>query len=264
MRRILREDGTDLAPNSSLLTKPAGLTRSSWERLAHAFEGEVCDIVAADCRKVIGGAIKGLRRDFSQATLLDLGCGIGTFIQTHGRRFRSVYGSDFSLNMLRYAKRRCQDVPNVRWMQADLSQIDHATMPTGDVTVCLNVVTSPSKRIRNKMLRSLWKLTNAGGTTLLVVPSLESTLFVHRTIKRDQLTGASKRKLLSQGILMCDGVVQKYFSKREALDSMRKAGFRKCTARRVWIPWSEEGLEDDHPRLNGKALPWDWLVLGHK
>lgn len=152
----------------------------------------------------------------------------------------------------------------MRWMQADLSQIDHATMPTGDVTVCLNVVTSPSKRIRSKMLRSLWKLTNAGGTTLLVVPSLESTLFVHRTIKRDQLTGASKRKLLSQGILMCDGVVQKYFSKQEALDSMRKAGFRKCTARRVWIPWSEEGLEDDHPRLNGKALPWDWLVLGHK
>lgn len=253
-----------MAPNPSLLTKPASLTRHSWERLAHAFAGEVCDIVAADRRNVIERTIAGLSRDFSRSTLLDLGCGIGTFIQTHGHRFRFVYGADFSLNMLRYAKRRCHGVPNVRWMQADLSRIDHATMPTGDVTVCLNVVTSPSKRIRSKMLRSLWKLTNAAGTTLLVVPSLESTLFVHRTIKRDQLTGASKRKLLSQGILMCDGVAQKYFSKREVLDSMRQAGFRKCTACRVWIPWSEEGLEDGHPRLNGKALPWDWLVVGHK
>lgn len=264
MLRTLHEDGLDVTPNAPLLTKPVGLTRSSWERLAHAFEGEVCDIVAADCRKVIGQAVNGLRRDFSQATLLDLGCGIGTFIRTYGHRFQSVYGADFSLNMLRYAKRRCHGSANVRWMQADLSRIDHATMPTGDLTVCFNVVTSPNTRIRNAMLRSLAKLTNLGGAALLVVPSLESTLFVHRTIQNGRLTGPTKRTLLARGILMCDGVTQKYFSKQEILDSMRTAGFRRCTARRVWIPWSEEGLEDGHPRLNGKRLPWDWLVVGHR
>lgn len=253
-----------MAPDAAAPLKPCGLTRGSWERLAHAFEGEVCDIVAADSRNVIERVIEGLRRDFSRSVLLDLGCGIGTFIQTHGRRFQSVYGADFSLNMLRYARRRCRGVSNVRWLQADLSRIDHGTMPTGDLTVCLNVVTSPSKRIRNKMLRSLWKLTNPEGTTLLVVPSLESTLFVHRTIKTGQLTGATKRKLLSRGILMCDGVAQKYFSKPEILEAIQQAGFRNCTARRVWIPWSEEGFEDGHPRLKEKALPWDWLVVGHR
>ncbi|MFM8552045.1 MAG: class I SAM-dependent methyltransferase [Nitrospiraceae bacterium] len=253
-----------MAPNLSSSPAPSSLTQRSWERLAHAFEGEVCDIVAADRRGVIEWTIEGLRRDFSQSVLLDVGCGIGTFIRTYGPRFRSVYGSDFSRNMLTYAQRRCRGIRNVRWLQADLSRIDHATMPTGDLTVCLNVVTSPSKRIRTTMLQSLWKLTNPRGVALLVVPSLESTLFVHRTIKDGRLTGATKRTLLSRGVLMCDGVTQKYFSKPEILDSMRQAGFRKCIARRVWIPWSEEGLEEDHPRLNGKALPWDWLVLGHK
>lgn len=253
-----------MAPNPSAATIPDVLTQHSWEHLAHAFEGEVCDIVAADRRNVIGRTIMGLSRDCSRSTLLDLGCGIGTFIRTYGHRFQSVYGADFSSNMLRYAKRRCNGAANVRWLQADLNRIDHATMPTGDVTVCLNVVTAPRKRIREKMLKSLWTLTNPGGTVLLVVPSLESTRFVHRTIKDGRLTEPTKRTLRARGLLMCDGVTQKYFSKQEILDSVRKAGFRRCTARRVWIPWSEEGLEDDHPGLNGKRLPWDWLVVGHR
>lgn len=253
-----------MAPNASASKAPAGLTRSSWERLAHAFEGEVCDILAVDRRQVIGRAIGGLRRNFSRASLLDVGCGIGTFIRTYGPRFRSVTGADFSLNMLRYAKRRCRGLSHVRWMQADLSRIDHDTMPTGDLTVCFNVVTSPNARIRTAMLRSLAKLTNPEGTALLVVPSLESTRFVHRAMRRSRLAEASTRRLLARGILMCDGVAQKYFTKQEILASMRSAGFRACQAKRVWIPWSEEGVEDDHPQLKGKGLPWDWLVVGHR
>ena len=102
-----------------------------WDRLAAAYESEVCDIFVRDRRKVIAGWLKarGLLR--GGKTALDLGCGIGSFFKRHGRHFGEKTGTDHSRRMLRIAARRCRAVPDCHWQQADAQKLPPTREPAG-------------------------------------------------------------------------------------------------------------------------------------
>ncbi len=250
--------------NAAPSFQPTGLAQRAWDRLAHTFEDDVCDIVTADRAGVIADTLDRLGAGLADRTVVDLGCGIGTFALRFGRRFKAVYGVDFSKAMLRYAAQRCRHLPNAAWIQGDLRTVTRATVPAGDLTVCFNVITWIQAKTRAAMLRRLFHLTNPGGTALIVVPSRESTLRAHRLAGDRRISPRALRRLETHGILVHDGTGQKYFAKQELAECVRQAGFSRCTVRPIWIPWSEEGLSANGSGGPRRALPWDWLAIGHK
>ena len=78
-----------------------------WDRLAAAYENEVCDIFVRDRKKVIAQWLRARSLLRGPKTLLDIGCGIGSFIKQYGRHFGQKIGTDHSRRMLQIAARRC-------------------------------------------------------------------------------------------------------------------------------------------------------------
>ncbi len=88
------------------------MSRKTWNRLADDFEVAVCDVTRSSGKQLAelvrrAGPSRG-------KTLIDAGCGIGSFVKRFGRRFGSVIAFDFAAKMVaraRSAVRRCR-VPN--------------------------------------------------------------------------------------------------------------------------------------------------------
>jgi len=56
------------------------VSRKEWDSLADDFEREVCDITRETNGREIARLVLGLRPSPGKSVLVDLGCGIGTFI----------------------------------------------------------------------------------------------------------------------------------------------------------------------------------------
>ena len=84
-----------------------------WDQLADAYAREVCDIFMRDRRGVITRWLASTGQFRGRRTVLDLGCGIGSFYRKYGRRFGTKTGSDHSSRMLHYARSRCRGQPDI-------------------------------------------------------------------------------------------------------------------------------------------------------
>jgi len=237
------------------------MTRRDWNRVASVFEAEICNIVGTDYRRVLGRALFGIRSDWSKSVVVDLGCGIGTFIKRFGHKFKLIYGVDYSKHMLDRAQRLCGGVRNVRWVLADIRKLRARSVPKADLIVCLNVITSASAAVRAEIMRSVGRVTSEEGWALVVVPSLESE--IHAAV----MTSAVERKvplfrhLKPGGLVRRGDTTQKYFTKDEIVQSLgRHTGFGLFHVRKVWYPWSAE-LEISIPPQYRLVPPWDWLVI---
>lgn len=228
------------------------MNRDHWNELAESFEDEVMDMVQTDRNGVLEHMVTSIP-DNRRSTLIDLGCGIGTFIKSFGTMFDEVVGVDVSNRMLSRAKERCADLQNTRWMCADLKTAAEKLNRRADVTVCLNVITSSQLRRRRAQWTSVKKITQPGGFVIVGVPSLESAKMVSAT------DADVDTDITGEGLVSRDGVYQKFFSKAEIVEALSNRGFEVRRIKRVYYPWSEEGL-DEAPR-GAKSYPWDWACL---
>ncbi len=64
------------------------------------------------------------RKINSESTLLDIGCGIGSYSKYYGELGAKVIGIDLSKNMLNIAKDVCQKLKNVEFYQASFEEFD--------------------------------------------------------------------------------------------------------------------------------------------
>src|SRR5689334_5311522 len=98
------------------------VSREQWNRLAARFNSSVCDIVAGDRDKVVDALVEEALKRRPRPVVIDLGCGMGTFVRRYSRRFGETIGVDFAERMLRGARRRCAKVPRVRWVCASVEE----------------------------------------------------------------------------------------------------------------------------------------------
>ena len=75
-----------------------------------------------------------------------------------------------------------------------------------DLTVCLNVITSPREAKRDALWATLAAVTKPSAHALVVVPSMESQLRVNKL-------GASADKIKAGGLVSRDGVWQKFYER---------------------------------------------------
>ncbi len=227
-----------------------------WDRLASAYADEVCDIFVRDRKKVIATWLKhrGLLR--GRKTLLDVGCGIGSFVKRYGRHFGANVGTDHSRRMLEIAARRCRALTNCEWMQADVQALPATFHDRADLVVCSNVITFVSAAVCHRAMQQVVRCTRPGGHLLFILPSLEShdAVVTLETGRRQPHRGAT-------AIVRRDDRMQRFYTAAGARRLATRAGLRSVQAHKVWYPWHDEGI-GSVPR--GQELPWDWMITARR
>ena len=227
-----------------------------WDRLAAAYEAEVCDIFTRDRRTVIARWLKlsGILR--GRKTLLDVGCGIGSFIKKYGRHFGRKTGTDHSRRMLRIAARRCRALGDCHWLQADVQALPSALRDQADLVVCSNVITFVSATACSRAMRGVARCAKPGGSLLFILPALES----HDAVVALE-SGRTTARRAATAIVRRDDRMQRFYTAAGARQLATRAGLRAVQVRKVWYPWNDEGIARP-PR--GQELPWDWLVTARR
>ena len=244
--------GTD-SPASNI---PHPMKARDWDKLAAAYEAEVCDIFVRDRRQVITRWLKtsGLLR--GRKTLLDVGCGIGSFVKKYGRHFGAKTGTDHSRRMLRIAARRCRSLPDCAWLQADVQALPSSLHDRGDLVVCSNVVTFVSAAACHRAMKQVARCARSGGALMFILPALES----HDAVVALE-TGHARPKRGATAIVRRDDRMQRFYTGEGAHQLAARAGLRTVQVRKVWYPWADEGIT---PAPRGLELPWDWLVTARR
>ncbi len=230
------------------------MSRQTWNRLAKSFEVAVCDVTRSSGKQV--AQLVARTEPSRSKTLIDAGCGIGTFTKRFGRRYGQVLAFDFAGKMVTRAKKLCAVVPNVSWSTMGLEDAAGKLGPVGDFVACLNVITSTDAALRRKQWTSLAGLAQPGGFVLVVVPSLESALRVAKFADEDNQIHDSDFK---SSIVFRGEYPQKHYARTELRETIAAEGLRVVSLKRIRYPWSDDGVDDP-----GRPQPWSWVALARK
>ena len=80
------------------------MKRADWNRLADNFESEVCDITREERTGKVERYVNAVKLPRRGAVLVDLGCGIGTFVSRFGSRFARIVAVDHASKIVARAK----------------------------------------------------------------------------------------------------------------------------------------------------------------
>ncbi|HUO87890.1 MAG TPA: class I SAM-dependent methyltransferase [Rhizomicrobium sp.] len=236
------------------------VSRKEWDRLADAFEAEVCDITRETRGDQIGRLVRSLAFDPGKSVLVDLGCGLGTFVGRYGKHFRESYAVEHAPRIIARAKARFKGARGITWMTSNIPPAVRRIGRRSDLTVCMNVITMPQARVRERMWAGLADVTKKKGHALIVVPSIESDRMVERVAYGTPTSEAIAET--PDGLVDRGGSRQKHFAREELRAVLARHGFRAKKMQRVFYPWQKEGLRK--PRNAGRRQPWDWLVLAER
>jgi len=236
------------------------VSRKEWDKLAKDFEREVCDITRETKTGTIARLMKTLKLSPETSVLIDLGCGLGTFIARYSALFRESIGVEHAPRIIARAKKNLGRRDGLSWITSSLPPAARRIGRRADLTVCMNVITMPGAATREKMWASIAAVTRKGGHALIVVPSIESDRMVERVAYGTPLAQAKAEA--PDGLVDRGGTRQKHFARDELHDLLACHGFRIKRLLRVPYPWQKEGLRK--PRNAGTRMPWDWLVLAER
>ncbi len=236
------------------------VSRKEWDKLADDFERDVCDITRETRGKEIARLVLGLRPSPKKSILVDLGCGIGTFVERYGKLFRATFAVEHAPRIIARAKKRLVKRTDITWLTSNIPPAANRIGTCADLTVCMNVITMPQARIREQMWHGIARVTRKRGHAIIVVPSIESDRMVERVAY-----GTSRAEAIAEapdGLVDRGGSRQKHFAREELRELLAQHGFRTRKVMRISYPWQKEGLRK--PRNAGTRRPWDWLVLAQR
>ena len=231
------------------------MNRKEWNKLAKTFEKNVCDISREETADQIKNYVARAKIPKRGGVLVDMGCGIGTFILQYGHRFAEIVGVEYASTIIARAKKRCADVAGVTWHTAGVEAAGRRIGARADLTVCMNVITVPNAAKRKAMWDGVAAVTKRGGHALVVVASLEAEHMIEKLLGEEP--GDHRNGLVDH-----DGALQKHFTRSELAEDFSSAGFSVKKIGKAFYPWSKEGLRPT-PKLRAHP-PWDWVALAER
>jgi SAM-dependent methyltransferase len=236
------------------------MSRTDWNRLANKFETRVCDITRTETSDQVSRCVAAVAPSPQRSVLVDLGCGIGTFIQHFGDRFREIVAVDIAPRMVERAKERCNGrLPKTTWLAMGIERAAKRIGTRADLTVCLNVITSPNRARQDGLWASVAAVTKPRGYALVVVPSIESA----RMVREVETRGRRRVKPTeADGVVRRADVWEKHYERRELSALLPRYGLVAKRIARGYFPWSQEGLTK--PRSGDYKSPWDWVCLAQR
>lgn len=235
------------------------MNRKQWNRLAGKFETQACDIAREESGAAVKRYVARAHIPKKGGVLVDLGCGVGTFIAQFGARFGEIVGVEYAAGIIARAKTRCAGMGNVTWHNSGIKQAAARIGRRADLTVCMNVITSSNAATRAALWSSLASVTKKGGYALVVVPSIESDAMVEEVEK-----GRKPRKTAARakGLVWRSDAWQKHFAEDELRGDLARVGFTPRHIGRAFYPWSIEGMRETKARRANR--PWDWICLAQR
>lgn len=247
------------------------MDRSYWDKLAGVYDARVLNSLEADRDGVIGRAIDELADGRRSAA--DFGCGTGHYLPALAERFKRVVGIDHSRKLLDAARRRIAKLANASVRQGDLADRAATLEQKVDLGFCMNVLIMPDRQVRRRIGENLARWVRKGGRLLLLVPALESALYVNQryvswNVERGVRRADAKRAglhadgALLDGIVPLDGAPTKHYLAAETRWTLGEWGFEVDSVQRVAYDWQTEFAHP--PRWLGEPYPWDWLVSARR
>lgn len=236
------------------------MNRKQWNRLAKNFEAEACDIAREESGDQVKRYVARARLPEKGGVLVDLGCGVGTFIRQFGPRFAEIVGVEYAPGIIARAKKRCAGMDNVTWHAAGIGRAAARIGRRADLAVCMNVITSSNAATRAALWSSLASVTKKNGFALIVVPSIESDDMVEETANNGHKPRRTAAR--ARGLVRRSGAMQKHFARGELSDDLARVGFAVRRIGRAFYPWSIEGMRETKARRAKR--PWDWLCLAQR
>lgn len=245
------------------------MEEADWDRVAATFEEEVLIVSEHDQQQKLLNTIKRLA--IADGTAADLGCGIGSTIGLLAQSYAKVFAVDISSRCLERARRANARFRNVQYIHADLTL--PLPLPPVDLVLCINVLLTIDPARQNAMLDRICTAVKPGGHLLLVVPSLESTLYAsHRLVRLNEKRGMSPKAArskakrdttgLDMGIVRKGGTPTKHYLKEELVDLLMQRGMQVLELQKIEYPWSF--ILTEAPQGMRAPLPWNWMVLAER
>src|SRR3982074_3595286 len=137
------------------MSREHAMKRAQWNQLANDFETEVCDITREESSDSITRYVNAVKMPARDSVLVDLGCGLGTFVSKFGARFARAIAIDHAGKIVARANTVSTCTSPVTWMVLDVAKVGAALGPCADLTVCMNVITSSDRDRRDALWQSV-------------------------------------------------------------------------------------------------------------
>lgn len=247
------------------------MDRAYWDSKAKTYDREIFSSIHEDKNGVIKKTISKYASKKHAAA--DLGCGSGLYLPYLASKFKSVYACDLSAGLVRAAKKRCVKTAGITYNVADLSK-ERQKLPDVRFAVSANVLIIPDAAIRRAIVRNFYRALPKGAVLMLVVPSLESVLYVNtRQFEWNLKDGMSERKALdaglksthkktgsvADGLINIEGVTHKHYLREELEVFLTGFRFKVQKISKVEYKWDTEF--ENPPKWMKGPYPWDWLVV---
>jgi SAM-dependent methyltransferase len=242
----------------------------AWDRVAGHFDEAILNVAEHDRLGLIRSYVD--RFSGPDRVAADIGSGVGRALGLLAPNFATVYATDISSDCLAIAEKDLARFHNVEYLHRDLAE-GHGLPAPVDLAICINTLLIASLEKREAMLQHLCASVKPGGHVLLVVPSLESALYVsHRLVRINRHSGMSPRTAqrkaqremsdLDLGIVMVDSIPTKHHLKEELHDLLRAHNMSVLETHKVEYPWSY--VLEEPPEGMPSPQPWNWLVVAQR
>jgi SAM-dependent methyltransferase len=243
------------------------MDKAYWNKIGSGYNDEIFDVYAEDR----GGKLKKYLRKYSNRDhfAIDFGCGTGKALPYLAPVFKKVLGLDISEKLLKQASE--MPYPNTEFKRMDLAK--PGKLPAADFAFCCNVAILPDMEKNKGILSNIRRALKPTGSAIVVVPSLESSLFAgKRIVEAYAREGVAFNKIpkselayyditmkeLLQGFFKISGVPTKHYSEPELHAVFEEAGLAVKKIDKVEYNWTTEFASP--PRWLRAPYPWDWLV----
>ncbi|MES1220100.1 MAG: class I SAM-dependent methyltransferase, partial [Bacteroidota bacterium] len=200
------------------------MDRNYWEKIALNYNDEIFDVFQNDKTGIIRSAI--MEYSSSSQTVIDIGCAVGKWIPFLSINFKKVIATDISAKNIELAKKNCKTFTNVEYLRADMSD-PKLKITACDFAICINAILTGSLAKRIVFFKSLSKCVKKGGHIVLVIPSLESSLYtsiirnrwnIDKSLHAKRYSpkeASGKLKNIEQGNVEIDGYATKHYLQEE-------------------------------------------------
>eukprot|EP00947_MAST-08B_sp_MAST-8B-sp1_P003835 g3835.t1 len=213
-----------MTSSSSSAKRPRVDNSAYWDGLSTTYDKDVYSSFDEDQSGTVRAALRTCRDAANCA--IDFGCGVGKYSRALSDSFRGVMSVDLSPALVAKAEERAvaAGCTNLAFASGDLtanksrggksrlasfreqvtdvisSTLSSQQQPTPPVFVfgvCANVLLSPDRDVRLKILKTMHDCLAPGAKALFVVPSLESRLFVESLLLQWDAEAAADEGLLA-------------------------------------------------------------------
>ncbi len=242
--------------------------KEHWNKIGSNYNNEIFDVFKSDKNKKLPFYFK--KHAHKNNTALDFGSGNGKSFPFLSPLFKRITAIDISQQLIDQAKTR--GYKNISFKQMDLAK-PNIKLPKVNFVFCCNVVMLPVIEKNYMMLRNIRNALVKGGTCVIVLPALESSLFSSwRLIDLYRKEGKSVNKIpqnefayfngtkreILQGLIHIDGVATKHYSALEIEVIFKNAGLSITALDKINYNWNSE--LSSPPKWLKEPYPWDWLV----